>query len=246
MVLGYAENGDCKNWINKNYGDFTWVKKLDLLYHIIIGLKVIHQKQIVHRDFHTGNILLGREYTDVFISDMGLCREVHDIDQNNIYGVIPYVAPEVLKRKSYTQAADIYSLGMIMYFIATGRQPFADYAHDETLVLNICNGIRPEINVPEAPKFYIDLMKRCWNQNPEERPEVIECFNLVLYSLYNNKEQLNEAEEYRISHISSEKNRQSTHTHAIYTSRLLNPITNNLPKYDNIDNNSIEATDFME
>jgi serine/threonine protein kinase len=245
MVLDYAENGNFNNWINKNYGSFTWVMKLDLLYYIINGLIVIHQKQLVHCDFHTGNILLGSSHLNVFISDMGLCREVHDINENNIYGVIPYVAPEVLRGKPYTQAADIYSLGMIMYFIATGRQPFANCAHDETLVLNICNGIRPEINMPEAPKSYIDLMKRCWDQNPDNRPVANECLELILH-LYDNQELLNEAEEYRISHISSEKNRQSTHTQAIYMSRLLNPFTKNLPKYDNIDSNTIEITDFTK
>ena len=46
---------------------------------------------------------------------------------------------------------------MIMYFVATGRQPFADCAHDELLALSIYKGIRPEINEPEAPKCYIDL-----------------------------------------------------------------------------------------
>ncbi|CAB5374294.1 unnamed protein product [Rhizophagus irregularis] len=94
----------------------------------------------------------------IHISDMGLCEDASNTNQNNIYGVIPYIAPEVLKGESYTQAADIYSFGMIMYFVATGKQPFADRAHDEYLVLNICNGIRPEINVPIAPKYYIDLI----------------------------------------------------------------------------------------
>ncbi|RGB31979.1 hypothetical protein C1646_763453 [Rhizophagus diaphanus] len=93
-------------------------------------------------------------------SDMGLCKEVQDVNQSNIYGVIPYVTPKVLKGKPYTQAADIYSFaGMIMYFIATGRQPFADCAHDEILVLNICDGIRPEINEPVTLKCYVDLME---------------------------------------------------------------------------------------
>ncbi|PKB92809.1 hypothetical protein RhiirA5_443312, partial [Rhizophagus irregularis] len=60
--------------------------------------------------------------------------------------------------KPYTQAADIYSFGMIMYVIATRRQPFDDCAHDGVLALKICNGIRPEINDKIAPKCYIDLI----------------------------------------------------------------------------------------
>ena len=91
------------------------------------------------------------------------------MDPTKICGVMPYVAPEVLRGKPYTQAADIYSFGMVMYFVATGRQPFDDRAHDQVLALNICNGIRPEINEKEAPKFYIDLMKNCWDPDPDKR-----------------------------------------------------------------------------
>ncbi|CAB5200468.1 unnamed protein product [Rhizophagus irregularis] len=45
----------------------------------------------------------------IHISDMGLCGEVSNKDETKIYGVMPYVAPEVLRGKPYTQAADIYS-----------------------------------------------------------------------------------------------------------------------------------------
>ena len=81
---------------------------------IIGGLKEIHENQKVHRDLHTGNILF--KYSDstyTCISDLGLCGEVDNMDQRKIYGVIPYVAPEVLKGKPYIQAADIYSFGIL-------------------------------------------------------------------------------------------------------------------------------------
>jgi serine/threonine protein kinase len=69
---------------------------------------------MVHRDLHIGNILCSSICT-TYISDMGLCGEVCNIDKTKIYGVMPYVAPEVLRGSIYTQAADIYSFGMIMY-----------------------------------------------------------------------------------------------------------------------------------
>ncbi|POG76726.1 kinase-like domain-containing protein [Rhizophagus irregularis DAOM 181602=DAOM 197198] len=131
---------------------------------------------MVHHDFHVGNILFNEIFVissniKIYISDMGLCREVGNIDKTTIYGVMPYVAPEVLRGKPYTLAADIYSFGMIMYFAATEKQPFANCAHDELLALDICKGIRPEINEPEAPKCYIDLMKKCWDTDPNNRPD---------------------------------------------------------------------------
>ncbi|RGB28192.1 hypothetical protein C1646_362046 [Rhizophagus diaphanus] len=135
---------------------------------------------------------------------------------------------------------------MIMYFTATGRQPFDNCAHDHLLVSDICKEIRPEINELEVPKCYTDLMRRCWDSNPDNRPNANE-INIEIRSFYNcynsyNKKggsnaieirkQFKEAENYRKLHLSSfEKNKQ--HPEAIYTSRLLDPYTKDLPKYDN-------------
>ena len=118
MVLKYANNGSFI--INKNW---FWFEKLNTLKKIINGLKKIHENNMVHRDFHTGNILMslkGSWYTDsgnltniIYISDMGLCGEVGNTDETKIYGVMPYVAPEVLRGKPYTQAADIQYIALV-------------------------------------------------------------------------------------------------------------------------------------
>ncbi|EXX61402.1 Ssk22p [Rhizophagus irregularis DAOM 197198w] len=266
MVLQYAESGNFDNYINDIINWF-WFEKLIALGNIIKGLKKIHENKMVHRDFHTGNILTsssltlryalsGNTSSFIYISDMGLCGEVSNTDEKKIYGVMPFVAPEVLKGNPYTQAADIYSFGMIMYFIATTKQPFANCAHDNILALNICNGIRPEINEKEAPKCYIDLMKRCWDSNPANRPSAIEISELV--ELFDKScdgtndekigKQFVEAEEYRKANLLSIKNGKLTtqHPQAYYNSRLLNPFTKDLSKYDNINNNSVEIIDFMK
>ncbi|RIA92558.1 kinase-like domain-containing protein [Glomus cerebriforme] len=174
---------------------------------------------------------------------MGLSGKIGNIDKTKIYGVLPYVAPEVLSEKPYTQAADIYSFGMIMYFVATGKQPFANYAHDKILALKICNEIRPEIYEFEAPICYINLMKRCWDSNPNNRPNAIEISKLIfsfeeLYEeLYFRKnqqyydmiKQFKEAEKYRILNLYSYK-QPNIHPQAIYTSQLLNNYTKKISK----------------
>ncbi|POG58137.1 kinase-like domain-containing protein [Rhizophagus irregularis DAOM 181602=DAOM 197198] len=183
MVLQYAKDGNFNQWIKENYEYFIWENKLSALLNIINGIKEIHQKSLVHRDFHTGNILFLSNIDNfgncISISDMGLCGEVGNIDETKIYGVMPYVAPEVLRGKPYTQAADIYSYGMIMYFVATGKQPFGDCAHDHNLALDICKGVRPEISEPEAPRCYIDLMKKCWDIDKNNRPDIFEIDKLI-------------------------------------------------------------------
>src|SRR5436305_74463 len=182
---------------------------------------------------------------------MGLCGEVGNIDPTKIYGVMPYVAPEVLRGKPYTQAADMYSFGMVMYFVATHRQPFADRAHDQNLALSICNGIRPEIIEKEAPKCYIDLMKKCWDPNPDNRPNAIEVEKSIISIRDSRDDEINkqfeEAFEYKKANsLTFENNQITTHPQAVYTSRLLNPFTKDLPKFDNIENSSVEIIDFTK
>jgi serine/threonine protein kinase len=240
MILEYANNGNLSDWANKNSKDLDWSRRLNKLIYIVSGLKEIHRNRMVHRDFHTGNLLFKTHKgisLDVRISDMGLCGEVGNADGNNIYGVIPYMAPEVLRGEPYTQAADIYSFGMIMYFMATRRQPFSNCAHDHLLVLDICNGIRPKINEFEAPECYIDLMNKCWDPDPKNRPDVLKINGLI--KLFHRsylikasnieskqiKKQFEEVEKHRKEKrrgLSSNENDQSViHPQANYTSRLI-------------------------
>ena len=58
---------------------------------------------------------------------------------------------------------------MIMWEFMTGRRPFWDRSHDTELIIDICDGLRPPI-VTNAPEGYIELMKECWNSNPDKRP----------------------------------------------------------------------------
>ncbi|GES91826.1 kinase-like domain-containing protein [Rhizophagus clarus] len=192
----------------------------------IIVLQYVEETD-VHCDFHAGNILFKygyvNQYNDTYISDIGLCGEIGNVDKSKIYGVMPYVAPEVLRGKPYTKAADIYSFA-----------------------LNICNGIKPEINELEAPKYYVVLMKKCWDSSPNNRPNAIEIEKIIYsYNLSPNneiKKQFKEAEEYRKANVSSiEISQSATHPQAIYISRLLNPFTEDLPKYD--DNDHSECLD---
>src|ERR1051325_1818281 len=112
--MNYADGGSLRKNLPKIV-KFKWYTKLKILEDIIYGLKGLHKLNLVHNDFHDGNILMFSQLG--VISDLGLCKPVNycsSIDKSEIYGVLPYIAPEVLRGKPYTQASDIYSFGMIM------------------------------------------------------------------------------------------------------------------------------------
>ena len=116
------------------------------------------------------------------ICDLGLCKPVEyfhsSLKNDNIYGVLPFVAPEVLRGNPYTLASDIYSFSIIMWEFTSGIPPFNDEAHDFHLSLNICKSKRPEI-IEYTPQYYIELMQKCWDENPSRRPNSSEIINII-------------------------------------------------------------------
>ncbi|GBC04760.1 hypothetical protein RclHR1_05850009 [Rhizophagus clarus] len=173
VVMDYANKGNLRGNLTKIIEN-NWNQRLFMLYKIITGLRKIHEQNLIHCDFHDGNILNHENEEDeddknqVFISDLGLCKAANFLKEYDIYGVIPFIAPEVLRGKPYTPASDIYSFSMIMWEFTSGVPPFNDRAHDFQLSVSICKGERPEI-IENTPQCYVDLMKKCWDENPLER-----------------------------------------------------------------------------
>ena len=89
----------------------------------------------------------------------------------NVYGNLPYIAPEVIAGKEYTFSSDVFSIAMLMWEISSGRPPFDNYEHDYNLAMNIINGMRPKI-VSGTPLKYKSLMEQCWDADPLKRPDI--------------------------------------------------------------------------
>ena len=162
IVMEYARLGSLRQNLNDNFNKLTWIDKLYSLQAIAEGLANIHDKELTHRDFHCGNILsTGFQYTR--ITDLGLCKPANEKPEKSekcIYGVLLYVAPEVLRGKEYTKASDIYGFGIIAYELCTGYPPYHDIEHDELLAIRICNGQRPNSNY-KIPQLILDITRDC-------------------------------------------------------------------------------------
>ncbi|RHZ70963.1 hypothetical protein Glove_264g27 [Diversispora epigaea] len=174
MVLEYAKDGNLREYLKINFNNINWEQKLYNLWDLSSRLVSIHELDIVHQDFHPGNILSPNFRFNIKISDFGLSKLIgknpNNPDKKNIFGVLPYIAPEVLSGdEEYTKAADLYSFGIIAYEIVTGFPPYPDIPHDKDLALKICNGLRPEIPF-HTPKLISRTIMRCWDARVTHRP----------------------------------------------------------------------------
>jgi serine/threonine protein kinase len=236
LVMKYANGGDLRHYLSNNNSMLTWGQKLLMLKDIALGLEEIHSMKLIHRDFHSGNILQSISKSDgtskTFVTDLGLCRPVNQTLKNisekrDVYGVMPYIAPEILRRThDYNESSDIYSFGIIMWEILHEKSPFNNIPHNVNLAIKICEGLRPRIEKRRVPKWYIDLMIRCWNKDPLKRPDILEVRKTIANKYLNEKHGTMNL-PYKVRKV-KRLSQITSHPEAVFTSRLLN--YSNLPQ----------------
>ena len=150
---------------------------LDVAIQIADGLMAAHQKGIVHCDITTKNILVLQARSDssgcVKIIDFGLAAnggfdELETIGSTG--GTIPYMSPEQVRGECLDPRTDIWSLGVILYEMLTGRLPF-NYEHREAILYAILNLSQPEVHslVREIPVEISQIIERCLQKEPGDR-----------------------------------------------------------------------------
>ncbi|GES92242.1 kinase-like domain-containing protein [Rhizophagus clarus] len=107
LIMKYASGGNLHNYLNKNFKNIKWITKLAILCQISDGLKTIHNEHFMHRDFHSGNILLVKDdHKKWVIGDLGLSQPANNSSNNEIYGVVFYIAPEIFQGAAFSKESD--------------------------------------------------------------------------------------------------------------------------------------------
>jgi serine/threonine protein kinase len=178
MLVMNKSHMNLREYLKRNHNNITWKERIQIAENITYALSRIHKEGSIHKNLHPGNILYNKTSQLFYISDLGFCGPA-DRSTNSVYGNLPYMAPEIIAGKEITFASDIYSIGILMWEISSGKSPYIYNENDHFIAINIINGIRPKIG-SGIPLEYRKLMIQCWDADPIKRPGLGDLYNKIL------------------------------------------------------------------
>lgn len=136
LVMELINGPDLRSELSA-HGSFTLRDSLEIIRQVLTALAVAHNAGIVHRDVKPENILLSESISHKHVlsppsytakvADFGLARAVSDVTSTHsgqMLGTVAYIAPEIVTRGRADQRADLYALGVMLYELLAGKQPF--------------------------------------------------------------------------------------------------------------------------
>ncbi|XP_033507171.1 receptor-interacting serine/threonine-protein kinase 1 isoform X1 [Epinephelus lanceolatus] len=170
-----------------------------IIVEILEGMVYLTERRVIHKDIKPENILVDKDF-HIKIADLGLatCQTWSKLTKEEsrrrsrmgrsagarCAGTLSYMAPEHLEsiHTVSTEKSDVYSFAIVVWVILTGEEPYANARSEEQISQCVRSGQRPaEDLIPDnTPAEIIQLMKRCWDQNPVQRPTFKEGYDFFL------------------------------------------------------------------
>ena len=154
----------------KRIGRLPQDKAIDVARQLCAGLAAVHERGVLHRDLKPANIMLD-EHGDVRITDFGIASLANE-DRREISGTPAYMSPEQLEGHELTVKSDVYSLGLLLYEVFTGKKAFEASSLPELLRLRRSDSTptSPAEHVPELDPLVERVIFRCLERDPAKRP----------------------------------------------------------------------------
>ncbi|URE01323.1 STYKc, partial [Musa troglodytarum] len=186
LVYEYVCNGSLNQHLSKSSPYIlSWEHRMKILLGTAAGLNYLHQNNIIHRDMSPNNILLTHEY-EPMLGDFGLSRKQDDqscsLSEGKVVGTFGYLAPEYTERGRVSTKTDVYSFGVILLEVITGRTTINKNLEDKSLV----GWARPLLRERKYPElideritdchdlhqlfWMITVAEQCLRKDPDKRP----------------------------------------------------------------------------
>jgi serine/threonine protein kinase len=157
----------------------SWPLRVHIMKQIARGMSFLHacDPPIIHRDLKSHNILIDEKW-NCKVADFGMSRVKFLTEKMTRVGTPQWMAPEVLRQESYSEKADVWSFGVVMWELITLRAPFA--GHTPLQVITMVAHQNKILPVPvNCDPVLAEIMQKCWLQAFRDRPS----FDEILYDL---------------------------------------------------------------
>lgn len=171
MVMEYLPGITLRELL-KDYHRLTPEQTLDIMDAVLAGLAAAHHAGIVHRDLKPENVMLADDGR-IKLADFGLARAAtaNTATGQALLGTIAYLSPELVSRGTADARSDVYALGIMMYEMLTGEQPYRGDAPMQIAFQHANDTVPPPSSkVPGLPRGFDDLVEWATQKNPEDRP----------------------------------------------------------------------------
>ena len=174
LVMAFIDGQDLKTLQPK----LPLVTRLQVIQDIANALHYAHQQGVIHRDIKPQNILLQKDSHRALLTDFGIAKahkNTQELTQTGMtLGTPHYMSPEQALGKVIDHRADIYSLGVVLYFLLTGQTP---YNGDSEVEIGIKHSIDPIPNLPEIFACFQDIIDKSLAKSPENRYQTAQEFS---------------------------------------------------------------------
>lgn len=178
IVFEYMENGNLIDYMLSN--NLSNLQKVNIMLDIAIALHYLHNRypaMVIHRDIKPTNILIDI-HGNAKLSDFGISKLIQKGTSNSRErGTYTWMAPEVLIGTTYNHLVDIYSLGLVMYYIWTEKMPFDKNNFSVMQLVFAKLQYRIDVDDIENNDKMNALVKQCTQYNQHERPDTESIIN---------------------------------------------------------------------
>ncbi|KAL2323971.1 hypothetical protein Fmac_023029 [Flemingia macrophylla] len=178
IVTEFMSGGSVYDYLHKQKGFFKFPNLLKVAIDISKGMNYLHQHNIIHRDLKAANLLMDENCT-VKVADFGVARvKAQSGVMTAETGTYRWMAPEVIEHKPYDHKADVFSFGVVLWELLTGKLPYEYLTPLQAAIGVVQKGLRPTIPKNAHPKF-VELLERSWQQDPTMRPDFFEIIEIL-------------------------------------------------------------------
>lgn len=174
IVMEYVEGITLKTYIEKK-GQLSFKESASIAIQVARGIEAAHNKNIIHRDIKPQNIIISTD-GKVKVTDFGIAKATSsNTISSDVMGSVHYASPEQARNGFVDGRSDIYSLGIVMFEMVTGRVPFDGDTTVAVALQHLQEEIaRPSIYAPDLPISFEKIILKCTQKTPDRRYQTIE------------------------------------------------------------------------